>query len=98
MKIILWDSWNCVENVKTILWLRFSFRCCILLDKERQTIVQEKKRGKAMVVEFIISNTVTLDEEDASEIENGTMSLSDLDWSYYLDQCGTQELIEVREA
>lgn len=50
-----------------------------------------------MVIEFIISNTVTLDEEDASEIENGTMNLSDLDWSYYLDQCGIQELIEVRE-
>lgn len=51
-----------------------------------------------MVVEFIISNTVTLNEEDAQEIESGTMNLSDLDWSYYLDQCGTQELIEaIRE-
>ena len=50
-----------------------------------------------MVVEFIISNTVTLDEEDAQEIESVTMNLSDLDWSYYLDQCGMQELIEVRE-
>lgn len=95
MKIILWDSWNCAENVKAILWLRFGFRCCIVLDKESQAT---EKRGKIMVVEFIISNTVTLDEEDASEIENGTMSLSNLDWSYYLDQCGTQELIEVREA
>lgn len=50
-----------------------------------------------MVVEFIISNTVTLEEEDAQEIESGTMTLNDLDWSYYLDQCGTQELIEVME-
>ena len=95
MKIVSWDSWNCAENVKVILWLRFSPCCCILLDKERQAT---EKRGKIMVVEFIISNTVVLDEEDASEIENGTMSLGDLDWSYYLDQCGTQELIEVREA
>lgn len=95
MKIILWDSWDCAENVKTIFWLPFGSRCCIVLDKERQAT---EKRDKIMVVEFIISNTVTLDEEDASEIENGTMSLGDLDWSYYLDQCGTQELIEVREA
>lgn len=51
-----------------------------------------------MVVEFIISNTVTLDEEDANRLDNGTLSLSDLDWSYYLDQCDTLELIEVREA
>lgn len=50
-----------------------------------------------MVVEFIISNTVTLDEEDASEIESGTMTLEDLDWSYYLDQCGTQELLSAME-
>ena len=60
--------------------------------------IQERKKGSTMVVEFIISNTVTLDEQDAQEIESGTMNLSDLDWSYYLDQCGTQELIEaIRE-
>lgn len=51
-----------------------------------------------MYVEITISHLVKLDDEDAQDIENGDMTLSDIDWSYYLDQAGDTVLESIVEA
>ena len=40
---------------------------------------------------------VHLDEEDAENIENGTMDICDIDWCYYVDNYSEAQMIDVCE-
>ena len=40
---------------------------------------------------------VHLEDEDAENIENGSMDIHDIDWSYYIDNYDEAEKIDVWE-
>lgn len=48
-----------------------------------------------MVAEFTVRVSVELEPDDAEMIESGEMDVSDIDWLYYMDQCCTQELVDI---
>lgn len=51
-----------------------------------------------MYVDITVSHLVKLEDEDAQAIENGSMAISDIDWSYYLDQPGDTVLEDIVES
>lgn len=44
-----------------------------------------------------VNYRVHIEDEDAENIENGTMDIRDIDWSYYVDNYEEAELINIEE-
>lgn len=44
-----------------------------------------------------VNYRVRLEDEDAENIENGTMDIHDIDWSYYIDNYDEAQMIDVWE-
>lgn len=44
-----------------------------------------------------VNYRVHIEDEDAENIENGTMDIHDIDWSYYVDNYDEAEMIDVWE-
>lgn len=53
--------------------------------------------GYTMDVIITVNYRVHLEDEDAENIENGTMDIHDIDWSYYADNYNETELVDVWE-
>lgn len=44
-----------------------------------------------------VTYRVHIEDEDAENIENGTMDIHDIDWLYYVDNYDEAEMIDVWE-
>ena len=53
--------------------------------------------GYTMDAIITVNYRVHLEDEDAKNIENGTMDIHDIDWSYYADNYTEAELVDVWE-
>lgn len=47
-----------------------------------------------MTVEFLVK----LEPQDVEDIESGAMTFDDIDWSYYLSNYNSADLIDIQEA
>ena len=53
--------------------------------------------GYTMDAIITVTYRVHIEDEDAENIENGTMDIHDIDWLYYVDNYDEAEMIDVWE-